>query len=92
MVFTVWEAHGEVSGRAWEPLFSRSRREGLSEGFRRGPQIDFLPFWRIFGLLWETIFGEKVHFFGGPVFSRFLVRFWEGPAAGVGPAWASKTA
>ena len=70
MVFIVWEAHGEVSGRAREPHFSRSRREGLPEGFRRGPRIDFLPFWMIFGLLWETIFGEKVHFLGGPVFSR----------------------
>ena len=69
MVVTVWEAHGEVSGRAWEPLFPRSRREGLSEGFRRGPRIDFLLFWMIFGVLWETIFGEKVLFFGGPVFS-----------------------
>ena len=49
MVFTVREAHGEVSGSVLEPLFSRSRREGLSGGFCRGAQTNFLQFLRILG-------------------------------------------
>ena len=49
MVFTVREAHGEVSGSVLEPLFSRSRREGLSGRFCRGARTDFLRFLRILG-------------------------------------------
>ena len=47
MVFSLREAHGEVSGSVLEPLFSRSRREGLSGGFCRGAQTNFLQFLRI---------------------------------------------
>ena len=47
MVFIVREAHGEVAGSVPEPLFSPSRREGLSGGFCRGARTDSLRFLRI---------------------------------------------
>ena len=49
MVFIVREAHGEVSGSVLEPLFSRSRREGLAGRLPRDAQTDFLRFLRILG-------------------------------------------
>ena len=87
MVFTVREAHGEVSGSVREPLLSRLRREGLSGGFCRGARTDFLRFLRICGVPWETIFDEQVSFFLGVFFSHFWDHFWEGPAAGAWLTW-----
>ena len=66
VVFTVREAHGEVSGSVWEPFFSRSRREGISGGFCRGYRTDFLRFSKILGVPWETLFDENLVFFAFP--------------------------
>ena len=63
MVFTVREAHGQLPGRVRQPLFSRTRDEGLSKGFPGSSRDDFQRFCDPLGVLGDVILSKNRFFF-----------------------------
>ena len=84
MVFTVREAHGAVSARLLETIFSTVALQTIFGEVLGIVFADLGSFWVTSGVPGSSILLSKSGLVGGLIFARFWDHFWEGPAEGFG--------